>query len=146
MEDVQDLEFETPLEEEVESIELSPDKRSVYTESSDPEIVSLHSKFKRGKLVIQPDFQRQFVWDGKRASRLLESAILGIPIPIIYISEEPDNKEYVIDGQQRLTSFFSFLDGSFPDSLEFKLTGLNGFLRAQRQEIRGAFREIAGRD
>jgi uncharacterized protein DUF262/HNH endonuclease len=127
MEEVQDLEFETPLEEEVESIEVSPDKRSVYTESSDPEIVSLHSKFKRGKLVIQPDFQRQFVWDGKRASRLLESAILGIPIPIIYISEEPDNKEYVIDGQQRLTSFFSFLDGSFPDSSEFKLTGLKVF-------------------
>ncbi len=127
MDDVQDLEFETPLEEEVESIEVSPDKRSVYTESADPEIESLHNKYKRGKLVVQPDFQRQFVWDSKRASRLLESALLGIPIPIIYISEEPDNKEYVIDGQQRLTSFFSFLDGSLPDKSELKLTGLKVF-------------------
>jgi uncharacterized protein with ParB-like and HNH nuclease domain len=127
MDDLQDLEFETPLEEEVESIEVSPDKRSVYTESADPEIDSLHNKFKRGKLVVQPDFQRQFVWDSKRASRLLESALLGIPIPIIYISEEPDNREYVIDGQQRLTSFFSFLDGSLPDKSEFKLTGLKVF-------------------
>jgi hypothetical protein len=97
MDDLQDIEFETPLEEEVESIVVSPDKRSVYTESADPEIDSLHNKFKRGKLVVQLDFQRQFVWDSKRASRLLESALLGIPIPIIYISEEPDNKEYVIE-------------------------------------------------
>ena len=55
------------------------------------------------------------------------SALLSIPIPIIYISEEPDNKEYVIDGQQRLTSFFSFLDGKFPDGKDFRLTGLNVF-------------------
>src|SRR6516162_4929629 len=127
MDEEQDLEFDTPLEEEVEKIEVSPSKRSVYTDSADPEIESLYNKFKRGKLVVQPDFQRQFVWDPKRASRLLESALLGIPIPIIYISEEPDNKEYVIDGQQRLTSFFSFLDGSFGGTSEFKLTGLKVF-------------------
>jgi hypothetical protein len=127
MDQVQDLEFETPLEEEVESIEVSPYKRYVYTESADPEIESLHNKSKRGRLVVQPDFQRQFVWDTKRSSRLLESALLGIPIPIIYLSEEPDAKEYVIDGQQRLTSFFSFLDGFFPDGSEFKLTGLKVF-------------------
>jgi Protein of unknown function DUF262 len=114
MDEVQDLEFETPLEEEVEPIEVSPNKRYVYTESSDPEIESLHNKSKRGRLVVQPDFQRQFVWDNKRSSRLLESALLGIPIPIIYLSEEPDTKEYVIDGQQRLTSFFSFLTARFP--------------------------------
>ena len=127
MDEEQDLEFDTPLEEEVEKIEVSPSKRSVYTDSADPEIESLYNKFKRGKLVVQPDFHRQFVWDPKRASRLLESALLGIPIPIIYISEEPDNKEYVIDGQQRLTSFFSFLDGSFGGTSEFKLTGLKVF-------------------
>ena len=75
----------------------------------------LYNKHKRGKLIVQPDFQRDYVWDRKRASRLIESALLSIPIPIVYISEEPDNKEYVIDGQQRLTSFFSFLDGKFPD-------------------------------
>jgi len=121
MDEEQDLEFDAPLEEEVEVIEVSPSKRSVYTDSADPEIESLYNKAKRGKLVVQPEFQRQFVWDTKRASRLLESALLDIPIPIIYISEEPDNKEYVIDGQQRLTSFFSFLDGSFP------LSGLKVF-------------------
>ena len=121
------LEFENPLEEEVESIEVPPDKRKIYTELGDPEVESLHGKFKRGKLIVQPDFQRQFVWDSIKASRLIESALLGIPIPVVYISQEPDSKEYVIDGQQRLTSFFSFMDGTFPDGADFKLTGLKVF-------------------
>jgi uncharacterized protein with ParB-like and HNH nuclease domain len=123
----QELEFETPLEEEVESIDLPPSSRKIYTELADPEIESLHGKFKRGKPIVQPDFQRQFVWDTAKASRLIESALLGIPIPVIYISQEPDNKEYVIDGQQRLTSFFSFIDRKYPDGTDFKLTGLKVF-------------------
>lgn len=123
----EELEFDTPLEEETESIDVPSDKRKIYTELADPQIESLHGKFKRGKLIVQPDFQRQFVWDATKASRLIESALLGIPIPIIYISQEPDNKEYVIDGQQRLTSFFSFIDGKFPDDTDFKLTGLKVF-------------------
>ena len=127
MSEDQEIEFETPLEEEVEAIDISAQTRTVYTDGADPEVSSLHGKAKRGKLVVQPDFQRHFVWDSKKASRLIESALLSIPIPIIYISEEPDNKEYVIDGQQRLTSFFSFLDGKFPDGGDFRLTGLNVF-------------------
>lgn len=127
MTDSEHLELEATAEDDLETIDVPTDKRAVYTDSSDPEIESLYKKAKRGKLVVQPEFQREFVWDTKRASRLVESALVGIPIPIIYISEEPDNKEYVIDGQQRLTSFFSFLDGKFPDEREFKLTGLKVF-------------------
>lgn len=128
----EELEFETPLEEDVEVIEVPADKRKIYTELGDPEVDSLYGKQKRGKLIVQPDFQRQFVWDTTKASRLIESALLGIPIPVIYLSQEPDNKEYVIDGQQRLTSFFSFMDGKFPDGVDFKLTGLKVF-----QELNG---------
>lgn len=123
----EELEFDTPLEEEVNSLNLAPEKRTIHTDSSDPEVELLLNKHKRGKLIVQPDFQRQFVWDGKRASLLVESALLGIPIPIIYVSEEDDNKEYVIDGQQRLTSFFSFIDGTFPNKTDFKLSGLKVF-------------------
>jgi len=123
----EELEFETPLEEDIESIELASDKRKIYTELGDPEIEGLHGKVKRGKLIVQPDFQRQYVWDTTKASRLIESALLAIPIPVIYLSQEQDNREYVIDGQQRLTSFFSFVDGNFPDGAEFKLSGLKVF-------------------
>ncbi len=136
--ELNELEFEQPLEEEIESIEVSPTKRRVYTEQGDPEIESLYGKYKRGKLVIQPDFQRHFVWDAKKSSRLIESALLDIPLPVIYLSEEKDGKEYVIDGQQRLTAFFSFIDGQFPDGIDFKLTGLKVFTELNRK----SFKEI----
>lgn len=123
----EELEFENPLEEEVEQIDVSADRRKIYTELGDPEVEGLHGKFKRGRLVVQPDFQRQFVWDTTKASRLIESALLEIPIPVVYVSQEQDNREYVIDGQQRLTSFFSFVDGKFPDGTDFKLKGLKVF-------------------
>ena len=123
----EELTFENPLEEDVESIEVPSNRRKIYTELGDPEVESLHNKYKRGKLIVQPDFQRQFVWDTTKASRLIESALLGIPIPVVYISQEQDSREYVIDGQQRLTSFFSFMDGTFPDGGDFKLTGLKVF-------------------
>ena len=106
-----------------ETVFPQSDKR-ISTSSGDLEIESLHNKQKRGRLVLQPDFQRQYVWDASKASKLIESAILQIPLPIIYLSEEQDGKEYVIDGQQRLTSFFSYIDGKFPDGRQFKLTGL----------------------
>ena len=126
----EELEFENPLEEEVDSIEVAPDSRKIYTELGDPEVESLYNKSKRGRLIVQPDFQRQFVWDTTKASRLIESALLAIPIPVVYISQGQDNLEYVIDGQQRLTSFFSFIDGTFPDGADFRLTGLKVFPRA----------------
>lgn len=136
--ELNELEFEQPLEEEIESIEVPSTKRRVYTEQGDPEIESLYGKYKRGKLVIQPDFQRHFVWDAKKSSRLIESALLDIPLPVIYLSEEKDGKEYVIDGQQRLTAFFSFIDGQFPDGRDFKLTGLKIFTELNRK----SFKEI----
>lgn len=102
-------------------------KRKIYTEQGDPEVDSLHKRFLKGRLNVQPEFQRQFVWDKVKSSRLIESALLDIPIPIVYLSEEKDGKENVIDGQQRLTSFFSFIDGKLPDNTEFKLSGLKVF-------------------
>ena len=64
---------------------------------------------------------------------MIESALLDIPLPVVYISQETDGREYVIDGQQRLTSFFSFIDGKFPDGAEFKLSGLKVFKEFNRK-------------
>ena len=141
-EELNELEFEQPLEEEIESIEVSSTKRKVYTEQGDPEIDSLYRKYKDGDLIIQPDFQRHFVWDAKKSSRLIESALLDIPLPVIYLSEEKDGKEYVIDGQQRLTAFFSFIDGRFPDGIDFKLTGLKVFTELNRKSFKEIDRKL----
>lgn len=115
------------IEEVPEDVDLSEGKRVIRTKSSDPTIEGLLSKYQRGKLNIQPNYQRLFVWDAKKASLLIESVLLDIPIPIIYLAQNEDGVENVIDGQQRLTSLFSFIQGKFPDGRVFKLTGLNVF-------------------
>lgn len=135
--ELNEIELEQPLEEEIEAI---PEERKIYTDKGDPEIESLYGKYKRGKLVLQPDFQRYFVWDTAKSSRLIESALLDIPLPVIYLSEEKDGKEYVIDGQQRLTAFFSFIDGKFPDGKDFKLSGLKVYKDLNKK----TFKDIDG--
>ena len=131
---MEDSNNEIPSEQinDLEPLNLPESKRKVYTEQGDPEIESLYRKWKDGDLDIQPDFQRGFVWDIIKASRLIESILLDIPLPVIYLSQEKDSREYVIDGQQRLTSFFSFIDGKLPDPLlpygkDFGLNNLNVF-------------------
>ncbi len=107
-----------------QAIEEYSESRIIYVDKKDPEITSLYDSFKDGDLILQPEFQRRYVWDAQKASRLIESVLLGVPLPIIYLSEEQDGTKTVIDGQQRLTSFFNFLDGKHPDGRDFKLSGL----------------------
>jgi|GEM_PF-302865 len=125
MKDINSEEINLEVENDEEN-DLST-KRTIFTDQGDPEVDSLHKRYLKGRLNVQPGFQRQFVWDKVKSSRLIESALLDIPIPIIYLSEEKDGKDNVIDGQQRLTAFFSFIDGKFPDNSDFKLSGLNVF-------------------
>lgn len=120
-----------------EEIEITANDRKIFTDKGDPEIESLYRKWKRGKLVLQPDFQRQFVWDPAKSSRLIESALLDIPLPVIYLSETENGKINVIDGQQRLTAFFSFIDGKFPDGKDFKLSGLRVYTDLNRSYFKG---------
>ena len=61
-----------------------------------------------------PGFQRNYVWDISRASRLIESLILGLPVPQIFLFEQGRNKFLVIDGQQRLMSIYYFVKQRFP--------------------------------
>jgi uncharacterized protein with ParB-like and HNH nuclease domain len=61
-----------------------------------------------------PGFQRNYVWDIKRASKLIESIIIGIPIPQVFLYEEERNSFLVIDGQQRLMSVYYFIKQRFP--------------------------------
>src|SRR4051812_10613964 len=58
-----------------------------------------------------PVFQRNYVWDLKRASKLVESLIIGLPVPQVFLYEEGRNSFLVIDGQQRLMSIFYFVKG-----------------------------------
>lgn len=129
-----DFEEEESADEE-ESLQKK-ERREILTKGTDSQIDSLYGKWERGKLILQPSFQRKYVWDRKKASRLIESVLLSVPLPIIYLAEEQDGKEYIIDGQQRLTSFFSFIKGEFPNGQPFKLTGMSVYPELNRKSYR----------
>ncbi len=110
--------------EEDTPLDIAPERRRVITEPQDPVIDTLSRWIKKRQLNIQPSFQRNFVWNNVKASRLIESLLLSIPIPVVYVAEEVDGKYSVVDGQQRLTSIQSFIDGKYPDGRDFRLSSL----------------------
>ncbi len=80
---------------------------------NDFNVMTLGSFVDSGSVRI-PGFQRNFVWDMGRASRLIESLILGLPVPQLFLYEQERNRFLVIDGQQRLMSIYYFIRQRFP--------------------------------
>ena len=64
----------------------------------------------RHELIIDPDFQRNSVWDKKQCSELIESILMGIPIPVMYLFEARDGSKQVVDGRQRISAILDFLN------------------------------------
>ena len=85
----------------------------------DPDKIRIHTKHYSLKQVIEaiadgeidlaPDFQRQYVWKDWQRWGLIESLLLGIPLPSFYFSEDQDGQVQVVDGVQRLTTIFNFV-------------------------------------
>ncbi|WP_169704413.1 DUF262 domain-containing protein [Candidatus Kuenenia stuttgartiensis] len=80
---------------------------------NDFNVITLFNFIESGTVKI-PGFQRNYVWDLKRASKLIESMIIGLPVPQIFLYEESRNRFLVIDGQQRLMSIYYFIKQRFP--------------------------------
>lgn len=70
-------------------------------------------RYGRGRIELQPEFQRDYVWTPKIARRFIESIFLGLPVPTIYLAETEDNRFLVIDGQQRLQTIVNFHENRF---------------------------------
>lgn len=64
----------------------------------------------REELIIDPDFQRENVWKNKQGAELVESILMGIPIPVMYLFEMRDGKKQVVDGRQRISAILDFLN------------------------------------
>ena len=79
-------------------------------------IRELRSMFEEGQINIRPEFQRTFRWTQEQKSSLIESMLLSIPLPSIFVSEDFDGDWDVVDGVQRLSTIFSFMGMSFPDA------------------------------
>lgn len=102
------------LESEVQPIiDDSGKDRKLFTHPYDFLIRSLKDQVDDGTLVLADDFQRRRVWDDTKASRLIESLLINVPIPVCYFAELEDGSYSVIDGQQRLTAIYRYLNDKF---------------------------------
>ena len=81
-------------------------------------IFELHRRWRAGSLQLAPDFQREFVWSDDKQVKLVESVMARIPLPVFYLSDESEEELLVVDGQQRLTTLFAFMEGRFAEANE----------------------------
>lgn len=125
--DDEDIVFSDIEDEDLAATEVPKKVRVLQTQAYDKSVSDLVSMIRNKDISLDPDYQRNYIWDNKKASLLVESILLSVPIPVIYVAEETDSRWAVIDGLQRLNALRRFSDN------EFRLTGLevladlNGF-------------------
>jgi hypothetical protein len=109
------LDYDDPAEREDEESAPKPRQYEITAYGADYPIDSLVKRVRTGDIYV-PTFQRHYVWKLPQASRFIESLLLGLPVPGIFLSREDNsNKMLVIDGQQRLETLRRFYDGKFGD-------------------------------
>lgn len=89
-----------------------PDSIKVQTKAFNIRLI--YDMIEAGDMNLNPDFQRNLVWDNLQKSRLIESILLRIPLPMFYFSEDNEGMITVVDGLQRLTTIKEFMDNKFP--------------------------------
>lgn len=107
-------------QKEDSTLEVYPDAIvNIFPESQSA--FQLLRKYQKNPPLIKldPDFQRSSVWTPKQMSELIESILMGIPLPLIYVKEDEFGTYIIVDGRQRLTTLFDFM------TYKFKLSGLN---------------------
>lgn len=122
-ENYENYENDENLFDECENEEIVPipkEKRHLRTQSYDKSVNDLVGMMRDGRIILTPEYQRNYVWDNKKASLLIESILLNIPIPVIYAAREPnENLSWnIVDGLQRLNALKRFYNN------EFSLIGL----------------------
>ncbi|WP_186181380.1 DUF262 domain-containing protein [Burkholderia gladioli] len=103
--------------------EIEASQRKVRTDAYQMSVGEIVSMYKEGDLIIDPEFQRLFRWEAGQKSKLIESLLLGIPLPPIFVFEKEDAKWELIDGLQRTSTILEFMgilkdpdDGTLPPS------------------------------
>ena len=89
-------------------------QKELVTAQVDYNLGTLRDLASSNTIDLKPHFQRRFRWDDKKESRLIESLLLNVPIPPIYLNEDRYGRYSVIDGKQRISAVFDFLSGKFP--------------------------------
>ena len=107
----EDIDLETEESDDTQTIvpNEEDEKRKLYVDKVDKSTSDLFRMMVENELNLQPDYQREFVWNNRTMSKFIESLLLSIPIPTIFLAENKDDTFEVIDGQQRLTTLFAFM-------------------------------------
>ncbi len=98
---------------------VAPPDRKLIAHPVDLAVSDLVAQISSDDLHLNPVYQRRYVWDDRKASKLIESLLINVPIPVCYLAEESDGTRSTIDGQQRLRSLHRYI------SNEFSLRGLD---------------------
>ena len=108
------------------SIVSTLDAKKVFTEDKDFPLSTLREMYDDGDIIPDPEYQRDFIYDVKRRSKLIESVLLSIPIPTVYLCREEDETFSVIDGHQRIMSFVTYLKNEYALKGLQEIKELNG--------------------
>ena len=110
---------------DIELNPYDPDKIKVRTDKMP--ITLLSTMIDNGDIDMNPDFQRNLVWNNFQKSRLIESILLRIPLPMFYFAEDFEGKLSVVDGLQRISTIKEFMDNKFPlKDLQYLNESCNG--------------------
>ena len=112
------------IEAEQSGTEVSETETIDYSNPFNPEDIKVHAKqfslrlisdmIDEGDIDLSPDFQRNLVWSSFQKSRLIESILLRIPLPMFYFSEDNVGRITIVDGLQRLSTIKEFMENKFP--------------------------------
>lgn len=128
------------LKTNLESLQSLARERTVKTQNIEFDLETIIKRIDKGIIKLDPDYQRRHRWSDELSSRLIESLLLNIPIPVIYISQDVDVDEEteenvsrftIIDGQQRLTAIYRFMKNELELVGLETLEGVNGLLYRQ---------------
>lgn len=89
--------------------DITEKRKDIHADSYDMSVGEIINMYKDGDLDIHPEFQRFFRWTNYQKTRLIESLLLNIPIPPIFVSQRSDGVWDVVDGLQRLSTIFQFV-------------------------------------
>lgn len=124
----QDSGVERELEDTDGEIKRPFDPEKIKVRTVNVVVDQLVSRIDHGEVDLAPDFQRMAgIWNDERKSRLLESLLLRIPIPVFYVAADEDDKWSVVDGIQRTSTIHTYVKGRFRLSRLEYLTRLDGF-------------------
>ena len=130
--------LENEIDPEANELDINPfNPEDISIVTNQMAMDGLVRRFLQGSIVLNPDFQRNEVWDMKKRSQLIESLMLKIPLPMFYVQSDEDGILTVVDGLQRLSTIRDFVLGE--DYLNMKKDD-----GTRREELRGMGFKLKG--